>query len=283
MASTFKLTDITAWCPGCGNFGIRNALQKALHNMDMDQDEVVLVSGIGQAAKLPQYIEINMFNGLHGRALPAAIGIKLANHKLNVIVSGGDGDGYGEGGNHFMHAIRRNIDLVQMVHNNQVYGLTKGQASPTTARGQVQTFANQGSRNNPLNPLTAALSLGAGFVARGSYHDQDQLAEIIQAAVEYDGYALIDILQPCVSFNKVNTHQWYQDRATPIGDDHDETDFDAAYQLAQQWGDEIPTGILYRVETEPYHERFSFLKEGAPLVDREWEPEEAQTLIDRLK
>ncbi len=282
MDKTFNLTKTTAWCPGCGNFGIRNALQKALNNMGLHKDEVIMVSGIGQAAKLPQYMDVNMFNGLHGRALPAAIGIKMANHHMKVLVAGGDGDGYGEGGNHLIHTIRRNVDLTQLVHDNQVYGLTKGQASPTTAKGQVQTYASEGSRNNQLHPLALALTLGAGFVARGTYSDPDQLAEIIQAAIEYRGYALIDILQPCVSFNKVNTHQWYQDRAKPI-ENHDKTDFEAAYKLATTWGDEIPTGILYQVETEPYDERFSFLKDQEPLVDRKLDPHQVETLMDRLK
>lgn len=282
MDKTFNLTKTTAWCPGCGNFGIRNALQKALNNMGLHKDEVIMVSGIGQAAKLPQYMDVNMFNGLHGRALPAAIGIKMANHHMKVLVAGGDGDGYGEGGNHLIHTIRRNVDLTQLVHDNQVYGLTKGQASPTTSKGQVQTYASEGSRNNQLHPLALALTLGAGFVARGTYSDPDQLAEIIQAAIEYRGYALIDILQPCVSFNKVNTHQWYQDRAKPI-ENHDLTDYDAAYKLAMTWGDEIPTGILYQVETDPYDERFGFLKDQEPLVDRELNPHHSQTLIDRLK
>ena len=206
----YKLSAETAWCPGCGNPAIRSALKMALDELQIPPDEIVMVSGIGQAAKMPQYIDLNSFTGLHGRSLPAAIGIKMANHKLHIIAESGDGDNYGEGGNHLMHAIRRNINLAHFVHDNQVYGLTKGQASPTTITGQVQTYSSEGVRNTELKPLALALTLGAGFVARGFSGDIKQLKEIMKAAILYDGYALVDILQPCIVWNKVNTFAWYK-------------------------------------------------------------------------
>ncbi len=279
----FQLTKESAWCPGCGNFGIRSALKQALDELDIDQNDVVISAGIGQAGKMPQFIDVNAFAGLHGRSIPVGIGIKLANHSLKVITEGGDGDGYGEGGNHLIHAIRRNIDITQIVHNNQVYGLTKGQASPTTELNQVQTYASEGSKNNKLYPLALALTLGAGFVARGFSGDQAQLKEIIKAAINFKGYALIDILQPCVVWNKVNTFSWYKERVKPVGEDYDPTDFKAAYEKAMTWGDEIPTGIIYSVEYETYEEKYKYLLDNPPLVDQKLNPKDAQVLMDKLR
>lgn len=283
MKTNFELTKDTAWCPGCGNFLIRQALQRALKELELSPDQVLLSAGIGQAGKMPQYIDINAFAGLHGRALPVAIGMKLANHDMYVIAEGGDGDGYGEGGNHFLHAIRRNIDVTQIVHDNQVYGLTKGQASPTTQMGQIQTFSSSGSRSLQMYPLAIALSAGAGFVARGFAGDQDQLVEILKEAIMFKGYALVDILQPCVVWNKVNTYQWYRDRVSPLPEDYDNTDWNKAMELARTWGDEIPTGILYKVESETYTEKFGYLDGHTPLVDRNLDPKDAIKLMDKLR
>lgn len=277
----FSITQTTAWCPGCGNFGIRMALKNALDELDLGLDDIAISAGIGQAGKMPQYIDVNAFAGLHGRALPVAIGIKMSNHNLNVIAEGGDGDGYGEGGNHFIHAIRRNINITQIVHDNQVYGLTKGQASPTTQKGVGQTFVEDGSKNNQFKPLATALTIGAGFVARGFSGDHEQLKEIFKEAIMFNGYALVDVLQPCVVWNKTNTYKWYEDRVKPIKD-HDVTDFDKAFELANMWGDEIPTGILYKVEKETYTEKFGFLDGNPPLVDRKIDPKDAQVLLDKL-
>jgi len=174
----------TAWCPGCGNFGILEAVKDALVALDQDMHKAVLVSGIGQAAKLPQYLNCNFFNGLHGRALPAATGIKIANRNLTVLVTSGDGDIYGEGGNHFIHAIRRNIDITVIVHDNQIYGLTKGQASPTSDLGFVTKVQARGVIGEPIHPLALAIGLGAGFVARSFSGDKKHLSEMVQAGVE---------------------------------------------------------------------------------------------------
>lgn len=280
----FGLTETTAWCPGCGNPSIRAALKAALEELDMSLDDVIISAGIGQAGKMPQYIDVNAFAGLHGRSLPVGIGIKLSNHKVKVITEGGDGDGYGEGGNHLLHAIRRNIDLTQVVHNNQVYGLTKGQASPTTQADQAQTFAKGGSKNNMMYPLALALTLGAGFVARGFSGDQKQLTEILKAAIQYEGYALVDILQPCIVWNKVNTFQWYKERVRPLDDSHDSTDLSQAFEKAMIWGDEIHTGILYNVEKPTYATKFGFLGEDdEAMIDRKLNPLDAKVLMDRMK
>lgn len=283
MTLTHRITEETAWCPGCGNPAIRQALKNALEELNLRPDVVMMVSGIGQAAKMPQYIDINSFTGLHGRSIPVAIGIKMANHDMPVIAESGDGDNYGEGGNHLMHAIRRNVDLAHFVHDNQVYGLTKGQAAPTTRSGQVQTFSSEGARSAQIKPLALALTLGAGFVARGFSGDIAQLTELMKAAIQYEGYALLDILQPCIVWNKVNTFRWYKERVRPIDDGHDETDWNAAYEMALAWDDEIPTGILYRVETESYTKKFSFLAGQQPLVDRTPEPKEVKDLMDRFR
>lgn len=279
----FKITDETQWCPGCGNPSIRQALKNALDELDLDIDDVIMSAGIGQAGKMPQYIDLHAFAGLHGRNLPVAIGIKLSNHKAKVIAEGGDGDGYGEGGNHLIHAIRRNINVTQLIHDNQVYGLTKGQVSPTTTPGQVQTFAPSGNKNNMMYPLALALSLGAGFVARAFSGDQKQLTEIIKEAINFNGYALIDILQPCAVWNKVNTFQWYNERVKPLDDSYDPTDFKLAIKTALTWGDEIPTGVIYKVEKETYEEKFGFLVGKDPMIDRELNPMAVKKVMDRMR
>lgn len=272
-----------SWCPGCGNYMIRTALKIALEELGIAPHEAVIVSGIGQAAKMPHYIKTNGFNGLHGRALPPAIGIKLSNKNLKVIVESGDGDTYGEGGNHFIHGIRRNIDIAHFVHDNQVYGLTKGQASPTTAIGQKTTLQFDGVKIEPLQPLALALTMGAGFVARGFSGDIPHLAQLMKEAITYKGYALIDILQPCVVWNKVNTFSWYKDRVYYLPEDYDDTDKKAAMEKSLEFEDKIPVGILYREEKQDYASKFNFIKNGLPLVDRELDPMDAAKLMDEFR
>ncbi len=247
-------TDIPAWCPGCGNFAIREVLAEALAELELEPHQVLMCSGIGQAAKMPHYIRVNGFNGLHGRALPVALGTRAANPHLTCIVQSGDGDTYGEGGNHFLHNIRRNPNIAHFVHNNQVYGLTKGQASPTSDPGMRTAVQTDGVTSTPFNPLSLALTVGAGFVARGFSGARDHLREIMMAAIRFPGYALVDILQPCVSFNKMNTFAWYKERAEPIGPEHDVTSLEAARTLADKWGDHIPIGILYHVERPTFED-----------------------------
>ncbi|MDD4323779.1 MAG: thiamine pyrophosphate-dependent enzyme [Eubacteriales bacterium] len=265
---TFE-TYKTAWCPGCGDFAILSSLKGAVEELELDPHKVVFAGGIGQAAKTPQYISGNRFCGLHGRALPAAAAIKLANDDLTVIINTGDGDGYGEGGNHFIAAIRRNVNITHFAHDNQVYGLTLGQSSPTSLRGYVTGSQPYGSYNEPLNPVATALVMGAGFVARGFAGDLDQLKELMKAAIAYEGYALVDIFQPCVSFNKVNTFAWYKEHVRPLGEEHDPTDFEQALKAALTFegadGAGIPTGILYNVERGDYKSQSEVLQRG-PLL-----------------
>ena len=211
--------NTTAWCPGCGNFQILRATKEALVALNLEPHQVLFVSGIGQAAKLPQYLKCNFFNGLHGRSLPVATGAKIANHELTVLIVGGDGDGYGEGGNHLIHGIRRNMDITYLVHNNQIYGLTKGQASPTSEQGFITKTTPEGVVLQQLNPLALAISLGATFVARSFTGKPTHLTKVIIEGIQHQGFALIDVLQPCVSFNHVNTYAWYTQRIYDIAED----------------------------------------------------------------
>ncbi|UCF92783.1 MAG: 2-oxoacid:ferredoxin oxidoreductase subunit beta [Desulfobacterales bacterium] len=245
----FASDDPIAWCPGCGNFSILKALKQALVELQKKPHEIAIVSGIGQAPKTPHYLRCNTFNGLHGRTLPVAAGLKLANHELTVLAEGGDGDGYGEGGNHFIHAMRRNIDITYLVHNNQVYGLTKGQTSPTSESGFITKTTPSGSPVPPMNPLLLAVACDCSFVARGFAGAIEHLTDLIRQGIRHRGFALIDILQPCVSFNRVNTFQWYEERVYPVGEgEYDPGDRTAAFNRAQEWGERIPIGIIYRRE-----------------------------------
>ncbi|MBN2531776.1 MAG: 2-oxoacid:ferredoxin oxidoreductase subunit beta [Spirochaetales bacterium] len=268
----FKSTDEIAWCPGCGNFGILGALELALKKSGLSGNQVLLVSGIGQAAKTPHYIKANCFNGLHGRALPVAVAAKMANRNLTVIVTTGDGDCYGEGGNHFLHNIRRNVDITVIVHDNQIYGLTKGQASPTTDPGFVTKVQTDGSLLQPFHPLQTALAAGAGFIARGFSGEKNHLSELLLEAINYRGFALIDVLQPCVSFNKKNTFQWYSERVYKVNEDvaYDSSDKEQAFRKSGEWGKRIPIGIIYREEKATYEDK-SGLNNREPLVDMDIE------------
>ncbi len=238
-----KKMDI-AWCPGCGNFAILKVLEEALDELEIDRRNLVLVSGIGQAAKTPQYLECSYFNGLHGRALPVAAAVKAANPELTVIAESGDGCSYGEGGNHFLHGIRRNPDIAHLVHNNMVYGLTKGQASPTSALGFTTPVQVRGVFEEPLNPVALAIALNASFVARAFIGDAEGTREIIKEAITHPGYALVDIFQPCVSFNRTNTYRWFKENTYPLGEDHDPSDRLEAFRRATET-EKLPTGIFY--------------------------------------
>ena len=272
-----------AWCPGCGNFEIIAALKSALEQLGKKPHEVLLAAGIGQAAKTPQYLNANGFCGLHGRSLPPAAAAKIVNKALTVIVDTGDGDSYGEGGNHFLHNIRRNVDITHFVHNNQIYALTKGQASPTSDLKMVTEVQPSGSMHEPLNPVLLAISLGAGFVARAFSGDREQLTSIMKEAINYKGYALVDILQPCVTFNKTNTFQWYNKRVYKLADDYDASDRLKAMEKAMEWGDRIPTGILFRQDKPDFHDKLEFLKSGGSLVDRPFELEKVKAYMNDFK
>jgi len=257
----------TTWCPGCGNFSVLKAVKQALVACRLRPQDVIFVSGIGQAAKAPHYLNVNLFDGLHGRSLPVATGVKLANPGKTVIVESGDGCNYGEGGNHFLAALRRNIDVTLLVHNNQVYGLTKGQASPTSETGFITKVQPEGVASSPFNPVAVAIALRAGFVARGFAGMVDHLALIIQEAIAHRGFSLVDILQPCVSFNKMNTFSWYKSRCKELPPDYDPTNWEVAMKTAEEWGENIPVGILYWNNRPAFESHFPALKEG-PLVGK---------------
>jgi 2-oxoglutarate ferredoxin oxidoreductase subunit beta len=258
----------TAWCPGCGNFAILKALKQALAACDLAPHQVLLVSGIGQAAKTPHYLKANVFNGLHGRSLPVATGARLANPELVVIAESGDGCMYGEGGNHFLAALRRNLDLTILVHDNQVYGLTKGQASPTSDQGFVTKTQPHGAPSAAFNPVAVAVAMDTSFVARGFAGMPDHLAGLIAQAIRHRGTALVDILQPCVSFNPVNTFKWYRERCYELPAEYDPTDQELARKTAAEFGERIPLGILYRHEKPLFEEHFAMLGQG-PLSRQE--------------
>jgi 2-oxoglutarate ferredoxin oxidoreductase subunit beta len=264
----------TAWCPGCGNFSILEAVKKALVASQLQPHQTLFVSGIGQAAKAPHYLNANVFNGLHGRSLPVATGAKLANPDLTVIVESGDGCNYGEGGNHFLAAIRRNINVTLLVHNNQIYGLTKGQASPTTDENFITKAQPEGVSSAPFNPLAVAVAMQAGFVARSFSGMIDHLSSMIREGIAHRGFALIDILQPCVSFNKVNTFSWYKRRCYPLPEGYDPTDWGTAMKTASEWGEKIPIGVIYRNQRPPFEQRW----DRGRLVGRETD----RTVIEKI-
>ncbi len=254
-----------AWCPGCGNFVILKVFKEALVDLCVEPHQLAIVSGIGQAGKFPHYTRCNTFNGLHGRSLPVATGIKLANHEMLVMAIGGDGDGYGEGGNHLIHAMRRNVGVKVFVHDNQIYGLTKGQASPTSMEGMVTKNQPFGVLSEQFNPMAAAVALDCSFVARGYAGDPEHLKGLIMSAISHKGFSLVDILQPCVSFNKVNTYEWYRQRVYRLGPDHDPEDRARAFVKALEWGERIPIGIIYRNNRRTFEERVAVIHDK-PLV-----------------
>ncbi len=277
----FHYSGERAWCPGCGDYSILSSVENTLMNLGKKPHEVLIVSGIGQAAKLPHYINTNGFDGLHGRALPAAFGAKVANHKLMVLVTSGDGDIYGEGGNHFIHAIRRNIDITLIVHNNQVYGLTKGQASPTSDLGMVTKTQPDGVFTIPFNPLTMAITLDAVFVARSYSKEIELTSKLIEEGVNTPGFSLIDVLQPCVSFNHTNTYKWYNDRVYQLGSSYDPTDKSKAYKKSSEWGNKIPVGVIYKNSRKTYLENYMKPKD-LPLIKRKTSIKGVDSLINEL-
>jgi len=241
---TYRNEVENQWCPGCSNFGILAAVRKALATLDLAPHEVCLVSGIGQAAKLPHYLRANVFNGLHGRAIPAATGIKVANPSLTVLVTTGDGDCYGEGGNHLLHALRRNPDITVVVHNNELYALTKGQGSPTTPVGERTRLQFAGVEIEPIEILATAIVHGCGFVARGYAGEIDHLSGLLVRAIRHRGLSLVDVVQPCVTWGE-RPPAWYRERIEKLPADHDPLDRAAALGLAASRKERIPIGILY--------------------------------------
>lgn len=278
-----KDTDIQ-WCPGCGNFGILKSMKQALADLDIPPERLVFVSGIGQAAKFPHYLRCNFFNGLHGRSLPAATAIQAVNPGMKVICESGEGCNYGEGGNHFLHGIRRNPDVTHVVHDNMIYGLTKGQASPTSLKGMKTPVQVHGVSLEPFNPLAIAIALDASFVARAYAGGQERSVEILKRAIQHPGYALVDFLQPCPSFNKLNTYKWYKEHTYYLDDDHDPGDRAAAFARATETG-KLPLGVFYMNTKEAFHETLPvYTRDETPLCKRPVrDAGKLKAIIDALK
>jgi 2-oxoglutarate ferredoxin oxidoreductase subunit beta len=254
------------WCPGCGDFGVLRAVQSAAAALGIAPHTLMIVSGIGCSSNLPGFVHAYALHSLHGRALPVATGIKLANPELTVLVTGGDGDGYGIGAGHLVHAARRNVDLTYVVMDNSIYGLTTGQASPTSALGMPSKSTPAGNPEVPLPPLLLALAAGASFVARGFSGSPAHLAELLKRAVRHRGFALVDVFSPCVTYNRVNTFPFYKQRVYELAAPaHDPTSFEAAVERAREWGERIPIGVLYEVERPTYDQLDPVLRSGNPM------------------
>ncbi len=269
-----------AWCPGCGNHHIRKILIEAFNELGLDPLKTVMVSGIGQAAKMPQYIESHFFNGLHGRALPTATAIKAVNPSLTVIAEGGDGDMYGEGGNHFLHAIRRNPDMTIIVHENMVYGLTKGQAAPTTRIGMETPLQVSGVFEKPLNPVALGIAMDLPFVARVFNGEPELVKRVVMEAIRFPGLALVDIFHACVSFNKVNSFKWFKENSYVLEEGYDPGDRMTAFKRSLE-EEPFPLGILYRNPNRVSFETNQALYQGnsKALIDREPDFEKLKEII----
>ena len=267
------------WCPGCGDYGILEALKRALAELGIPNEDVVVVSGIGCSSQLPHFLKTYGMHGIHGRAVPIATGVKIANPRLKVVVVGGDGDGYGIGLNHMIHAARRNVGITYIVSNNQVYGLTTGQMSPTTLRGVKTKTTPFGSIDEPVNPLALALAVGTTFVARGFSGDVAHLTKILVEALSHRGFALVDVLSPCVTFNKVNTYDWFRARVYKLEDaGHNPADYWQAYKKALEWpsldpNGKIPIGVFYKNDGKPTYEEEIIKQLGKPPAESRLEPE----------
>jgi len=269
----FNVKEKMQWCPGCGNFGLITAVKGALADLGKKNEEVVVVSGIGCSGKSSHYLNTYGFESLHGRTLPVASAVKLANTRLTVIAEGGDGDGYGIGVQHFVHIMRRNYDLTYLVHNNEIYGLTTGQASPTSLLGMKTKTTPWGVIETPFNPILYAINGGATYVARGFAGEPAHLKELIKGAIEHKGFSLVDIFQPCVTFNKLNTYDWFRERVYKLEDKgHDPKDKKAAVEKAEEDMKtdykKVPIGLFYKEKRATYEEQLPQIKDS-PLVDHE--------------
>jgi len=266
----FDLPDVEIhWCPGCGNFSILDSLKESLFELQISQQQLVIISGIGQAAKTPHFMKVNFVNGLHGRALPVAMAIKAVNPELEVMTISGDGCMFSEGGNHLIHAIRRNINVTTLIYDNFVYGLTKGQASPTSLEGFETAVQVEGVINKPFNPVAFAISQDASFVARTMAGDKVHMKKVFKEAIQHKGFSLVDILQPCVSFNKLNTYKWFKEHSYYLTDNHDPTNKLSAFEKAID--EKFALGVLYKnTKRKPFEDELIVYKHGnkTPLIKR---------------
>jgi 2-oxoglutarate/2-oxoacid ferredoxin oxidoreductase subunit beta len=267
--STYESIIEPDWCPGCGDFGVLRALELAAGKLGIQPKDLMVVSGIGCSSNLPGYVHAYGVHSLHGRAVAVASGIKLANHRLNVVITGGDGDGYGIGIGHFIHAMRRNLDLTYIVMNNQIYGLTTGQASPTTMKEMRTKSTPLGNLELPINPVALALVSGATYVSRGFSGENKHLAELMAGAIAHHGFSLVDVFSPCVTYNKVNTYDYFRKRTYKLeGEEgYDVGNVEMAVERSFEWGERIPIGVFYRDEQPTYEDSEPALQSG-PLVDQ---------------
>ncbi len=284
---TYKGKIHPDWCPGCGDFSVLSALQTALFELGLKPHQVLVVSGIGCSSNLPGFINAYGMHTLHGRSLAVATGAKLGNHELKVICTGGDGDGYGIGGNHFVHTMRRNVDLTYIVMDNQIYGLTTGQVSPTSVKGMKTKSTPHGSVENPINPIPMAIVGGATYVARAFSGKQKHLVEILKGAIQHKGFALVDVFSPCVTYNKDNTYQWFNPRVKVLEEEgHNPADFNKAIERGYQWGDTIPIGLFWKRTDLPSLEDLEpvLLDGNGPLAFRKLgiAADQSQALIKEL-
>ena len=271
------------WCPGCGNFGILSAFRNALVESGLEREQIVIVSGIGCHGKMSDYVNVNTFHGIHGRVLPIATGIKLANSELTVVGFSGDADCYDEGWDHFCHAVRRNMDLTLIVHNNMILGLTTGQTTATSQTGFKTKSTPFGSIAAPLNPIAHALVSDGTFVARGFAGDPKHLTSLILEALRHRGFNYIDVFQPCVTFNYLNTYEWFRKRVYKLEETgHDASDRKKALEKSFEWGDRIPIGIFYKEERPTFHDGLPHLK-GTPLTEMQIQQVDITPLMDSLK
>lgn len=271
-----------SWCPGCGNFGIWYALKNAFHELGLQNHEITMVFGIGCSGNLSNFLKVYGFHSIHGRTLPVASGIKLANHKLNVIATSGDGDGLGIGLGHFIHTCRRNIDITYIIHDNRVYGLTTGQTSPTSPKGFPSKSTPFGVIELPVNPLALAILSGATFVARGYSGEIDHLSSLIVQGIRHKGFSVIDVLQPCVTFNPSYSYPFYNPRVYKLEDiGHNPQDFEKAFKLAMEFNDKIPIGVFYKTERETYEQASIELGEK-PLTEDNIEDINIEEIFEEL-
>lgn len=285
--------DAPNWCPGCGDFGIWVSLKNAIVQLQLNPWEIVLVSGIGCSSKLPYWVKTYGFNGLHGRPMPVAEAIKLTNHGLKVIVIGGDGDQYSEGTSHWIHAARRNIDITLLVHDNQIYGLTTGQYSPTTEIGEKNKATPVPTVEAPLNALSMALAAGATFVGRGYAGDVKLETHLLTEAIKHKGFAILDSMQPCVTFNSHNTYEWFNKRLYNLQETgHDKTNRMKAFEVSEQWPlrralheeemEKVASGILFQEQRPTWEDGIPQIKE-TPLVHQSIESIDISPLLSELK
>ncbi|MBI2194544.1 MAG: 2-oxoacid ferredoxin oxidoreductase [Planctomycetes bacterium] len=285
-AKDFKGKVDPDWCPGCGDFGVLNSLQKACADLGIRPHQLLCISGIGCSSNFPGFFNAYGMHTLHGRALAVATGAQLANHDLHVVVTGGDGDGYGIGGNHFVHTMRRNVDLLYIVMNNQIYGLTTGQVSPTSCFGMKTKSTPFGSVELPINPISMAIVAGATFVARGFSGDPKHLSDLMAKGLQHKGFALIDVFSPCVTFNDDNTYSWFRPRVKKLEEmGHDPSDWKAAIEQSMKWGDTIPIGLFFQTTQRASLDQLEpVLGKGGPLARRPigLSKEQADAILKRM-